>query len=69
MTLHRLRQFLCGLTGHTDVLRFDGHSVKLRCTQCNRLTPGWWPPEEVTRQKTHAVARFHRRLSQHRQVH
>ena len=43
-TLHRVatrvKQTLCGLTGHDAVLHFEGKRVMMRCTSCGHHTPG-----------------------------
>lgn len=39
----RIRQFLCGLSGHEDRLHcdHDGRRVYVQCAACDRESPGW----------------------------
>lgn len=36
-----LKQFLCGLHGHTRFLAVVGDTLTLRCGTCQHETPGW----------------------------
>ncbi len=36
----RVKQTLCGLSGHDAVLHFEGKRVMMRCTSCGHHTPG-----------------------------
>jgi hypothetical protein len=37
----QVRQALCGLHGHDDIVRFGPHRLHLECLSCGRRTPGW----------------------------
>lgn len=37
----RVRQRLCGLNGHDDVLHFAPGRMALQCTSCWRVSTGW----------------------------
>jgi len=37
----RLRQALCGLTGHSMMLHFESDRLSLQCFACGAQTPGW----------------------------
>jgi hypothetical protein len=36
-----LRQTLCGVHGHSMMLRFESTRLSLHCASCGRTTPGW----------------------------
>jgi hypothetical protein len=36
-----VRQTLCGLTGHEDVLHLRRQRLSLSCSRCGRITRGW----------------------------
>jgi hypothetical protein len=36
-----LRQWLCGLSGHDYLRRFERTHLGLRCTKCGHETTGW----------------------------
>lgn len=36
-----LRQFVCGLHGHDELLHFETARLSMRCTNCGHETPGW----------------------------
>jgi hypothetical protein len=36
-----IRQAVCGLLGHNQVLVFGRDRLSLRCVDCGRETPGW----------------------------
>ena len=36
-----LRQTLCGLHGHDDLLHFEHERMSLRCASCGHETAGW----------------------------
>jgi hypothetical protein len=37
----RLDQFVCGLAGHDELMRFEPKRLSLRCTRCGHQTRGW----------------------------
>lgn len=37
----RIRVGLCGLRGHTDLLKNENGRLSLACDSCGRETPGW----------------------------
>lgn len=39
--LGRVRQVLCGLHGHDNLLQFERDRMYLRCVSCGHETPGW----------------------------
>jgi hypothetical protein len=39
--IDRLRQVVCGLHGHDNLLQFEQERMFLRCVSCGRETPGW----------------------------
>ena len=41
----RLRQVVCGLHGHDELLHFEQGRMSLQCVSCGHDSPGW----EVTR--------------------
>jgi hypothetical protein len=41
LSVRALRQTVCGLTGHEDVLHLRRQRLALACTRCGRVTPGW----------------------------
>lgn len=36
-----VRQFVCGLHGHDELLHFETGRLSMRCTTCGHETPGW----------------------------
>lgn len=36
-----IRQFICGLHGHDELLHFETGRLSMRCTSCGHETPGW----------------------------
>jgi hypothetical protein len=36
-----LAQTLCGLRGHSMMMRFETTRLSLHCADCGRTTPGW----------------------------
>jgi hypothetical protein len=36
-----IRQFICGLHGHDELLHFEPRRLSMRCTTCGHETPGW----------------------------
>ena len=36
-----VRQFVCGLHGHDELLHFEPRRLSMRCTTCGHETPGW----------------------------
>jgi hypothetical protein len=49
----RLRQMVCGLHGHDNLLQFERDRLSLRCVSCGHQSPGWEltdaPPSESAR--------------------
>ena len=41
LALLRSRQFLCALSGHEMVLRFEPERLSLHCLECGAATRGW----------------------------
>jgi len=39
--LDRVRQMMCGLHGHDNLLQFEQDRMYLRCVSCGHETPGW----------------------------
>ena len=39
-----LRQRLCGMRGHHEVLHFEEERMTMRCTSCQHDSPGWEIP-------------------------
>ncbi len=37
----RVRQVVCGLHGHDNLLQFERDRMFLRCVSCGHETPGW----------------------------
>ncbi len=69
----RMRQVLCGLHGHDNLLQFEHDRMFLRCASCGHETPGWdiseAPPapvaqeEQEIRRPAMAPARLARRVA------
>jgi hypothetical protein len=61
--LTRLRQSMCGLSGHDTLLHFENERMSLRCVSCGHESPGWElneaPPTVTVRgdARRHALAR------------
>lgn len=36
-----LRQFVCGLSGHENLLHFGRNHLSLKCMSCGYESPGW----------------------------
>jgi hypothetical protein len=36
-----IRQSVCGLHGHDELLHFEPRRLSMRCTACGHETPGW----------------------------
>jgi hypothetical protein len=36
-----LRQFMCGLSGHDELLHFETGRLSMRCATCGHESPGW----------------------------
>lgn len=39
--MDRLRQVVCGLHGHDNLLQFERERICLKCVSCGHETPGW----------------------------
>jgi len=63
--IDRLRQVVCGLHGHDNLLQFEQERMFLRCVSCRHETPGWSlneaPPTVTARgdARRHAMVRPH----------
>lgn len=60
----RVRQILCGLHGHDNLLQFERDRMFLRCVSCGHETPGWelteTPPTVTVREDVRpAMVRAH----------
>ena len=59
----RVRQMLCGMHGHDNLLHFERDRMSLRCVSCGHESPGWslteTPPTvtEVGDASRHAMVR------------
>ena len=62
-TIDWLRQALCGLHGHDNLLQFEHDRMFLRCVSCGHESPGWdlneAPPNVTVRgdSRRHALVR------------
>jgi hypothetical protein len=36
-----IRQFVCGLHGHDELMHFEARRLSMRCTTCGHETSGW----------------------------
>lgn len=60
--LARVRQLMCGLTGHEWYLHFDEPKrLALRCIDCGRITVGWDLGRRRYVQPSHAAKARHLR--------
>jgi hypothetical protein len=63
--IDRVRQMVCGLHGHDNLLQFERDRMFLRCASCGHESPGWeiadTPPPVTVRgdARRHRVARPH----------
>jgi hypothetical protein len=55
----RLRQLLCGIRGHENLMHFEGNRVMMRCTSCGHDTPGWEVATRGPRRRFEGDARRH----------
>lgn len=39
--LQRLGRFMCAMSGHAQVLTFESQHMRLTCTHCGHVSPGW----------------------------
>lgn len=39
--LSRMDQFVCGLTGHDELMRFEPDRLSLHCSRCGHQSAGW----------------------------
>src|SRR5687767_6929105 len=59
----RVRQMICGMHGHDNLLHFERDRMSLRCVSCGHESPGWslteTPPTvtEVGDARRHAIVR------------
>jgi hypothetical protein len=40
-TIRRIGQFICGLSGHDRVRKYEQNRVALVCASCGHVSPGW----------------------------
>jgi hypothetical protein len=40
-TVRRIGQFICGLSGHDRVRKYEQNRVALVCASCGHVSPGW----------------------------
>lgn len=60
MTRETIRQALCGLRGHDQLLQLREHHMALRCVSCGHETPGWALNETPPTVTVKGDARRHR---------
>lgn len=36
-----IRQFVCGLSGHDELMKFEKERLTLQCINCGHESPGW----------------------------
>jgi hypothetical protein len=41
LTFRRMGQFICGLSGHDRVRKYEQNRVALVCASCGHSSPGW----------------------------
>jgi hypothetical protein len=41
LTFRRIGQFICGLSGHDRVRKYEQNRVALVCASCGHVSPGW----------------------------
>jgi hypothetical protein len=41
LTIRRMGQFICGLSGHDRVRKYEQNRVALVCASCGHASPGW----------------------------
>jgi hypothetical protein len=41
LTIRRIGQFICGLSGHDRVRKYEQNRVALVCASCGHSSPGW----------------------------
>ena len=41
LTFRRMGQFICGLSGHDRVRKYEQNRVALVCASCGHVSPGW----------------------------
>ncbi len=41
LTFRRIGQFICGLSGHDRVRKYEQNRVALVCASCGHSSPGW----------------------------
>jgi len=64
MVTDKVRQFICGLHGHDELLHFECGRMSLQCTSCGYETPGWdlrtgqKPPQTAAEFASSQVARM-----------
>lgn len=62
--LEKIRQVICGLHGHDNLLQFERDRMFLQCASCGHETPGWAlteaPPTVAVREEVRpAMVRAH----------
>jgi hypothetical protein len=56
-TFDLMRQFVCGLHGHDELMHFETGRLSMRCTTCGHETPGWDLKPVASRPATQAKSR------------
>jgi hypothetical protein len=41
LTVRRIGQFICGISGHDRVRKYEQNRVALVCASCGHVSPGW----------------------------
>jgi hypothetical protein len=41
LTFRKIGQFICGLSGHDRVRKYEQNRVALVCASCGHVSPGW----------------------------
>ena len=60
--LSQLEQFVCGLTGHDELMRFDPDRLSLLCSRCGHQSAGWEvrsPPVAVAARPAYPLEHSH----------
>jgi hypothetical protein len=63
--LRLMDQFVCGLSGHDEMIVFEPHRLSLHCYRCGRQSAGWEvrsPRAAVPDKQADAVEDSHLRL-------
>lgn len=52
----QLRQLMCGLHGHDELLHFERGRISLQCVSCGYQSPGWEVKQAGARPDAQAVS-------------